>query len=77
MSKFSRFYWLAVEPTEVRDRALIVATRDGQTIDLQSTEADRVRILLNDSLIDFDQPSGSHLEAKCYMRVVSNDPLLR
>ena len=54
--KVSRFYWLAVEPTEVRDRALIVANRDGQTIDLQSTEADRVRILLNDSLIDFDQP---------------------
>ncbi|MFN7290110.1 MAG: transglutaminase domain-containing protein, partial [Pirellula sp.] len=54
--KVSRFYWLAVEPTEVRDRALIVAIRDGQTIDLQSTEADRVRILLNDSLIDFDKP---------------------
>jgi hypothetical protein len=54
--KVSRFYWLAVDPTEVRDRALIVANREGQTIDLQSTEADRIRILLNDTLIDFDKP---------------------
>jgi len=54
--KVSRFYWLGVDPAEVRDRALIVASRDGQTIDLQSTEADRIRILLNDTLIDFDKP---------------------
>jgi poly(3-hydroxybutyrate) depolymerase len=62
--KASRFYWLAVEPSEVRDRALIVANRDGQTIDLQSTEADRVRILLNDSLIDFDKPVKVTSEGK-------------
>jgi pSer/pThr/pTyr-binding forkhead associated (FHA) protein len=54
--KVSRFYWLGVDPTEVRDRALIVANREGQTIDLQSTEADRIRILLNETLIDFDKP---------------------
>ena len=64
--KVSRFYWLAVDPAEVRDRALIVADRDGQTIDLQSTEVDRVRILLNDSLIDFEKP----------VKVMSGDKVL-
>ena len=62
--KVSRFYWLGVDPSEVRDRALIVANRDGQTIDLQSTEADRVRILLNDTLIDFDRPIKVTSEGK-------------
>ena len=52
----NRFYWLAVEPKEIRDRAEIVATRTKNIVDLQTTDADRVTIRLNDDMVDFDQP---------------------
>ena len=52
----SRFYWLAVDPNEIRDRAEVVAHRDGQRIDVQSKDVDRLTIRLNDDLADLDQP---------------------
>ncbi len=60
----SRFYWLAVDPQDIRERALIIASRDGQLFDLQTTEADRVRLLLNDSIVDLDQPLKVSLGGK-------------
>ena len=51
-----RFYWLAVEPTDIRERALVIANRDGQTFDIQSQDVDKITLRFNDSMIDFDQP---------------------
>ena len=51
-----RFYWLAVEPTDIRERALVIANRDGQTFDVQSQDVDKITLRFNDSMIDFDQP---------------------
>jgi poly(3-hydroxybutyrate) depolymerase len=52
----NRFYWLAVEPADVRERALVIATHEGQKFDIQSSDVDRITIRLNDAMIDFEQP---------------------
>jgi predicted peptidase len=52
----NRFYWLGIEPANVRDRALINANREGQIFDIDSKDIDRVRLLLNDSILDFEKP---------------------
>lgn len=52
----NRFYWLAIDPKEIRERAEIVATRTNNTIDVQSKDADRVAIRLNDDMVDLEQP---------------------
>jgi hypothetical protein len=52
-----RSYWLAVPPGEARPDSLVVARRDGQTIDI--TEADGVATLLvrlDDRMLDLDHP---------------------
>ena len=51
-----RFYWLAIEPTDIRERALVIATRDGQQFDVQSEDVDKITLRFNDDMIDFDQP---------------------
>lgn len=51
-----RFYWLALQPEHVKARGLIVATRSGQTIEIESADVDRLTILLSDEFIDLDQP---------------------
>ena len=49
----NRFYWLRDEnPTE---RSLIVASIEGQTIEIESTSVSDFTIMLNDSLIDMDK----------------------
>lgn len=52
----NRFYWLAVDPKGIRDRAQVNAKRDGQSFDIVSTDVDQIRIRFNESMIDFDQP---------------------
>ena len=52
----TRFYWLAVQPKEFRDRSELVASRDGQRIDVQSRDVDRLTIRLSDEMLDLDQP---------------------
>lgn len=51
-----RFYWLAVGPKDFKDRAEVVASREGQKIDLQSQDVTRLTVRLNDDLLDLDQP---------------------
>lgn len=51
-----RFYWLAVDPAQVQPRAEIRATRDGQRIVVESTDARQVTLLLRDEFIDLDEP---------------------
>lgn len=52
----SRFYWLAVEPVHIRDRAEIIAQRNGQTVDVRTQQVDRLTVRLNDQMVDLDQP---------------------
>jgi predicted esterase len=52
----TRFYWLARPPLEVKKRQTIVAQRAGQTVTLSSTNVHTVTVLLNDALLDLDQP---------------------
>ena len=52
-----RSYWVALPPEEIKARQLITVSRDGQQFNVD--EADGVgslRILLNDEMIDFDEP---------------------
>ncbi|MEX1040582.1 MAG: hypothetical protein WDZ51_08135 [Pirellulaceae bacterium] len=51
-----RFYWLAVDPADIKERAEITAIRDGQTIEIHTTDANQVTVLLNDEMLDLDQP---------------------
>jgi predicted esterase len=52
----SRFYWLAVDPDEVKDRPEVTAVRTDQQIDVTSKDLRRVTVRLNDDLLDLDQP---------------------
>lgn len=52
----SRFYWLAVDPSLAGDRAEIVAIRRGQSITIERANVPRLTVLLNDELLDLDQP---------------------
>ena len=51
-----RFYWLAVDPMQINDRAEIVAERDGNEFSIATTSSERVSLLLNDELADLDKP---------------------
>ena len=50
-----RFYWLAVDPKDVKDRPEVTARRDGQQIDVTSKDLRRVTVRLNDDLLNLDQ----------------------
>ena len=52
----TRFYWLAVDKKDIRDRAEIVATRDKNKISIESNDADQVSVRLNDDMLDLDVP---------------------
>jgi len=51
-----RFYWLAVDNDRRKAGSEIVAARDGQAIDVASASVDRLRLLLNDEMLDLDRP---------------------
>ena len=52
-----RFYWLAVEKKLAKGGAIIVATRKGQEFTIEKSEnIDKVRIRLNDAMVDFEKP---------------------
>jgi poly(3-hydroxybutyrate) depolymerase len=58
----NRFYWLRDEnPTE---RSLIVASIEGQTIEIENTSVSDFTIMLNDSLIDMDKSVIVKYDAK-------------
>ncbi len=52
----ARFYWLAVGAEDRRPGTVIRADRKGQTIDIQSTDVERVTVLVNDDMLDLDKP---------------------
>lgn len=51
-----RFYWVAVDPSQAKAGDEIVATRDGATITLQTSRPLAVSLLLDDAMLDADQP---------------------
>ena len=51
-----RFYWLEVDDDQRKGGSELVATREGQTIDVASEQVEKVTILLDDSMVDLDQP---------------------
>ena len=51
-----RFYWLAVGEGEGKPRALVVAARKGQRIDVESGDVERVVVRLNDDMVELDRP---------------------
>ena len=52
----SRFYWLAVEDGDRRERTEVFAVREGQRIDLRSDSVSRLKVRLNDKMVDLDRP---------------------
>jgi len=52
----TNFYWLARPMAEVKAGQLLMAERAGQVITLTSTQVETVTVLLNDELLDLDQP---------------------
>lgn len=51
-----RFYWLGVDGDQRKGGSEVVATRDGQTIDVVSEQVEQVRVFLNDEMVDLDKP---------------------
>jgi hypothetical protein len=52
----TRYYWLAVDEDHAKAGALVRADRTEQVIDIQSDDLDAVTVLLDDELVDLDQP---------------------
>ncbi len=51
-----RFYWLLVSRQLAKKGTTVVATRNGQHINLEADGVDEVTVLLNDAMLDLDQP---------------------
>lgn len=51
-----RFYWLAIPDDPQQKHAIIRALRDGQRIDIDTTDVQTVKIRLNDDMLDMNQP---------------------
>lgn len=52
----NRFYWLAVESTQAKQKTKVRATVEGQRIALESSEVSNMIVRLSDSMLDLDQP---------------------
>ncbi len=75
-----RFYWLSVPKEEAKQGTLIIARREGQTIDIDAAEGvSTVTILLNDDMADLDQSICVRVGgvAKFYNRVTRSAELIR
>lgn len=52
----SRFYWLAVDPDDLKkQRAEVRAEINGQIIDIQSDDVSAITVLLNHEMVDFNK----------------------
>jgi len=51
----TRFYWLQIEPEAAVKDVEVVATIEGQTIQVESTDLSTLRIRLSDEMLDLDQ----------------------
>ncbi len=62
----NRFYWIAIQPKDIRDRAEITASRTNNIIEIQTKDADRVTIRLNEEMFDLEKP----ISIRCGSEVV-------
>jgi hypothetical protein len=51
-----RFYWLAVDADQEKKGTEIVAKYSGQQVELQSADVTKVRVRLDDRILDLDKP---------------------
>ena len=51
-----RFYWLAVDKELAGKRAEVVATLKGQTIQIEKSDVAKLKIRLNDEMVDMEKP---------------------
>lgn len=54
--KHTRFYWLAANPDDISGRPLVTVERDGQTINVEQSDLERLTIRLCDDMLDLDKP---------------------
>ena len=60
-----RFYWLAMPEGTAKAKQLVIASRKGQTIDIEKTEGVKsLTILLNDKMVDLDTPVTIRMDGK-------------
>lgn len=64
-SPHDRSYWLAVPPAERKNDSLVIAKRDGQTIEItQAEKVSKLLVRLDDRLADLDHPVRVTFAAK-------------
>ena len=51
----NRFYWLGVPQGDAKERTTIIASVEGNRIEVESNDVDRVRVWLSDGLVDLDR----------------------
>ena len=68
----NRFYWIAIQPKDIRDRAEITASRTNNIIEIQTKDADRVTIRLNEEMFDLEKP----ISIRCGSELVFDPPNL-
>ncbi len=52
----TRFYWMGVDADAAIKGRTVIATRQGQTIDIAQSDYNKLIIYLNDTMVDLDQP---------------------
>ncbi len=73
-----RFYWLAMPQDQAAGGQLVIARRDGQTIEIEKSAAVKsLTILLNDAMLDLDKPvairaAGRQLFSGTVERTIAN-----
>lgn len=53
--KHTRFYWLAADTDDISGRPLVTVERDGQAINVEQSDLDRLKVRLCDDMLDLDQ----------------------
>lgn len=54
--KHTRFYWLAADADAINGRPLVTVVRDGQAINVEQSDLDRLTVRLCDEMLDLDKP---------------------
>ena len=67
----SRLYWLAMPASGAKSGQEIIASRSGQTITLTAKDVPQITVLLNDAMLDLDQPVIIQSGGKSLMSAVA------
>lgn len=58
----ARYYWLAQDPGDYVERSEVVANRKGQVIRIEKADIPKLKIRLNDAMVDLDQPVSVYFQ---------------